>query len=162
MPTSDEVFRRAIDVGEGVSSALGLRRYEVSVLRVFTTGSRPGVGTSTSFTSSVKVGPGATGNPRLQQMSAREVFLSNGTYSDQSYILGPFVDAYSGSCGTGGTDISIFKPIPHLSSSIHQQLYVKVQGPGMLPSGSLFSVERIEQDSSLSYTVHIKHTGERR
>lgn len=157
----DDELKQALDVAEATVSSIGLRPYTVSLVRVYTTGSRPGVGTKNVVSSSLKVGPGYTGNPRLEQVSSREIFLSNGTFTDQHYKLGPLVPLYSGSCGSGGTNSSIFRVDTNASQGVTQQLYLKVEGPNMHASGSFFAIVRNQEDSSLSYYVYAKHTGER-
>lgn len=173
--TGDEL-RRALDIGSATVASLGLRPYEVSIVKVIFSGStfpsysvRPGVDrvSKTITSSSVKVGPGYTSNPGFSQLSAKEIFFSNNRYNDSHYKLGPIVSSYgtastgSFSCSSGGLNSNIFEPTTGLSGSVSQETWIKVEGPGMETSGSFFEIVRRQEDSSLSYTVYLKHTGQR-
>lgn len=155
----DDELRKALDLAQGATSDLGLRPYSISVVRVYTTGSRPGVGSKNTVETPLALSNG--GNHAFRQLSAREIVLSNNLFSDQHYVLGPLVLPFSGTCGEGGTDPILFENDVDATPGTSQQLYFKVTGPGMVTSGSYFKLDRKQMDSSLTYKLYLKHTGER-
>lgn len=154
-----DTLKGILDNAYSVAGSLGLHPYEITVVKVFTTGSRPGVGTRNVVLEPLLLANGQ--NPMFKQVSGREVFLSNNQLTDKSYRIGPLVSSYTGSCGSaGGTDSSELNSDSTLSSTIKQQLYFRVVGAGMAPSGSFFRIKYRQEDSSLSYVIFVEDSGE--
>src|SRR5574343_313390 len=177
MCSIDEEIKRALDVDSATAALIGLRPYSVTVVRAtYVTGStetpwnlRPGKATvkTGSWTETpILIGPGYTGNPAVSQISSKEIFLDDSRYSDAHYKIGPIVEEYGTPgdtvCSSGGTPVGAFMPYSTGSiSGTNECMWVKIEGPGMETSGSYFDIVRRKIDSSVSFSIYVKKTGER-
>ncbi len=156
----DDSIRQSLDAAYAVSGQLGLHPYALTLYKVVTVATsgpsyaaRPGIGTKTVTSASVLIGPSRDQNPAFVEVSGRDVFLSNGRLTDADFKMGPIVRPYSGSCGSGGTDPSIFDPA--LTGSM--QLYLKASRDGQ---DTFFKRVYDRDDSALTYYIYWRANGE--
>ena len=79
-----------IDEIREIPGELGLRLFTVEVFRRDWSGERPGLGTGYDTVTSVLVG---TYNPKVTQVSSRDIIASAGQYQDQDLRIGPITRA---------------------------------------------------------------------
>lgn len=146
---------------------LGLHKYSITAVVITNAGGvRPGVG-GTRVKKSIRItlfdgyesGSSIDGylNPKFEQVSVKDVFLSGGILTDKDYKIGPLVYPYVYGSIVGGTDYSVSNPVYNAANNT--QLYFYVVGPAY-PNGQYF--ERIQsiEDSALSYLLFIRATSQ--
>ena len=145
----------ALDAIRGISGALGMRLFTVSVVQRTWSGSRAGIGNSTDLTSGVKVDLGIY-QTRVRQVSMREIVASGGFYQDQDMLVGPITPPFAGSA-LDNDAITVFDP---LSMSLPTEIFFNIQGPGAPASG--FWYKKISQDVTkvFDYTFTVRRTAE--
>jgi hypothetical protein len=122
-----------LDTVRGVAGILGLRNTAVTVRVVSWTGARQGLGTS-SFVDTKLLVKGQTQNPRVKQLTARDVFASGGVYSTQDVRVGPLTPSFplSAFVAAGGVALGTVNPPPPTAGSVYQEIFWKVEGGGFL------------------------------
>lgn len=145
---------------------LGLHRDSISLVTITNTGVDVfGEGGSKTRTDQrVTVGDGYVStlsfdgyiNPQLEQVSAKDIFLSGGLLTDKDYKLGPIVHAYT-YCGTsGGMNYALFNPDYEDSNDI--QLYFYVVNDSF-PNGTYMKRIWSVEDGGISFKVYIRNIG---
>lgn len=121
----------ALDSVRGVPGELGLRLNSVVVRVKTTTGVRPGIvgGTTTTTDTSLKVG-GGTQNPKVTEVSARDVVASGGLYEAGDYRIGPLTHEWA----NGGTDLDTVNPTT--TTTGREVLYI-LTGPSFPSTGAI-------------------------
>lgn len=112
-----------IDEIREIPGEIGLRLFTVQVFKRVWSGDRPGLGTDTDTITSVLIG---TFNPKVTQVSSRDVIASAGQYQDQDLRIGPITPSK--------VDVPIFDPPVGVQP---MEVFFKLVGPGY-ESGAYF------------------------
>jgi len=139
-----------LDRVRGIPGELGLRQYAVSLAVKTWSGARAGMGTATTTFTPIRCAGGAQ-NPKVRQLTQKDVVASGGVYSDQDFEVGPITPAFAG----GGTAISGFEPAQGSSPT---EIAFKLTGPGLPTGGAYYA--KIGQDvtGNLHYSFILRKT----
>jgi hypothetical protein len=161
-----DALKYSLDVCYEQPARLGLHPYSITAIVITNTGgSRPGVG-GTRVRTDTRIllfdgyenGSSKDGylNPKFEQVTGQDVFLSGNVLTDKDYKVGPLVYPYSYDSINQGTDFRVSNPV---YSSDNTQLYFYVVGPAF-PNGQYFKRFSSKEDSALAYTLFIRLTNE--
>lgn len=138
----------------------GLNPFAVSIIKITWSGDRPGIGIKTKSEVPLTVGGYA---PPCQQVSAKEVILSNERLTDMDMrltLVYPYPPVLNDPCGLvgGGVDPNSF--FTNLTTS-SQQLYFRLVG-GVFPAtvGKIFQMQYLQTDGVITYEVYLRATGQ--
>jgi hypothetical protein len=154
----------ALDAIRAIGGLLGLRVFTVKIRKRVWTGSRPGLGTSTDFDTTLtnQAADGSEQPVRARQLTRREAIASGGKYTDRDLKVGPMTPDYIASIlAAGGWDDNTLDPNP--TSSAVEILWILTtndgESHGLPPTGIV--CEKVGEDgqSSLHYYVFLRATG---
>lgn len=145
-------IRDSLDAIRGIPGEMGLRPHSVTVRVTTWSGARVGLGTATTTSTALYVGAGAQ-NPKVRQLSQRDVIASGGKYTDQDLRVGPVTPSYTG----GGVAHATLDPS---TSSSPTEVRFLVEGPGFPSAGALCERVGDETDSALHYYLILRQTGQ--
>lgn len=147
-------IRASLDKIRGIPAILGLRPYSLSVRIRSWSGERIGLGTATIVDQDLSVADGY--QPRIRQLSQKDILASNGLYSDQDLeiLLTPL---FVSICGIGGYSTDSFDP-PIYPNPI--EILFNIKGNGHPPEGSWYKKISQSTDLALTFTIIIRKTGE--
>lgn len=136
-----------LDAIRGIPGELGLRRFTVTVRVKTTTGVRPGVvgGTTTTVDTVLKVGNG-TQNPKVAEVSVRDVVASGGLYETGDYRIGPLTHEWS----NGGTSLDTTNPA---TTSTGREVFYILEGPGFASGGVI--CKRVSDESLPNFHINV-------
>ena len=126
----------------GIPTDLDMRQHEVMLRIRQWSGERAGLGSKTDTDTTIKVNYGKN-NPRVRQVSSKDVVASNGMLTSSNIKVGPFTPDF---LGGGVTDDAIDPPI----ASDPREILYRITGPGMLTAGSWF--KRVNDNSLPNYS----------
>jgi hypothetical protein len=160
MNTPLDYIRLATDMSLYSPAALGARLFPLSLVTNTWSGSRPGLGTKTQniipVYNQLYTPTGIeTITVRCQQVSTKDITLSQGQLKDITWIIGPIVLTYATSVMNGGYDIKTFQ-----QNSPNQQSYLLITGPGLPTNGQLLKVVYDETDDITFFKLFCSNTGE--
>ena len=128
-----------------IPGALDLRQHTVTVRVRTWTGARPGlIGTSKTDVDTVLTNAGY--NPKVTEVSTRDIVASGGVYQQGDYRIGPLTPSYAG----GG--IALATVDPATTSTAREVLY-KIEGQGLPSGGAWF--KRVEASMLRNFTNSI-------
>lgn len=141
-----------LDSLRAIPGKMGLHPHKVTVrVRTWAGGSRPAEHGST-FTDVDTVLRVGGQNPKVAQVSQKDVIASGGSYTDRRVKVGPLTPPFPG----GGTEYTTLDP-PKVASPV--EVFWKIEGDGYPPGGSWFT--RVsDEDSALHSYVILQATGE--
>ena len=149
-------IRFATDLVLATPNALGLRNFVVTLTSIVEAGaSRPGFGGTKTTTQTVVQNLG-TVNVRLREVSTKDIFMSGGLLQDKDVVIGPIVYPYDTGTVTGGTAFSIWEPPVSADAT---QLFIKITGEGLYPSGSFFKKIHADTSKNITYKIYLRNTG---
>lgn len=97
-------LRKTVDAIRGkVPGNLGLRTFRVDIAKRSYSGARVGIGTPSYTWTRVL---NSDQNPKVEEVSSRDVIASGGLYQAGDYRIGPFTPSYTG----GGNDVTDYVP----------------------------------------------------
>ncbi len=136
-----------VDSIRGIPGELGLRRFAVSVLVRTHSGARPGIsgGTWTDVTTPLKVA-GGTQNPKVTQVTSKDVVASGGLYQVGDFRIGPLTTEWAG----GGTPFATLSPA---TTSTAREVFFVITGPG-LPTGGV-TCQRVSDETMKNFHVNV-------
>jgi hypothetical protein len=153
-------FLPALDQLRGVAGILGYRQIAVTVRVVTWTGNIPGKGTSSFVDTPITVMSGAQ-NPRVTQVTERDVIASGGLYSTQDVKVGPFTPPFGATffIAAGGVSQTTTDPSQTVpASSGFKEIHYALTGKGY-PNKAWF--ERVGSDnvSPTRWIVYLRKSG---
>lgn len=154
MTALSEALKAALDGVRAIPAILGLRPYSISIRVRTWDGERVGLGTKTDTDGYITVGDGY--QPRVRQLSQKDIIASNGLYSDQDLEV-MITPAFVSACGVGGYLVSDFDPVVNSNPT---EIFFNVQGPGMPAQGSWYKKISQSTDLALTNTFIIRKTAE--
>lgn len=137
-----------IDQIRRIPGEMDLRQNEVTVIVRTWSGARVGVGTKTDVSTVLKIA-GDT-NPKVSELSQKDIVASGGELTSQDVKIGPFTPDFVG----GGIDEDVIDPPTGASP---KEVYFKVTGNGM-GSGRYFKRYQDETLKNFSRWVFLKAT----
>lgn len=158
MATTADCIKKALNCALAVPGLLGLRPYQVFAVHVTWSGERPGIGTKTITETELLIGGQ---KPICKQVSASDIFLSNGLLIDKDLKL-KLIDEYQTDDMTspGGIANSLINP-PEDPNGYSLQLYFKVIGGEHPTTGQYYKRIRSEDDCNLTKTIWLRATAEK-
>lgn len=154
-------LKKVLDKCYSVGAKLGLRPFELYLVTITNTGSRPGVGGSRLRTDQrILIGDGYTVqdgyiNPLFLQVTSSDVFFSGGLLTDSDYKL-VLVPVYTTLTGSKGIAESIFNTSVNDNNT---QLYLRAFGPDFPSTGQYFK-RKYSTSTKLTYTSFWSASGE--
>jgi hypothetical protein len=136
----------AVDVLRAIPGLLGLRQFTVTVRARAWSGTRPGDGGTATNTDTVLRVNGQ--NPKVAQVSSRDVVASGGLYTSEDFKIGPLTPSL--------TSITSIDPDPDSSA---REVFFKLEGPGMGSSGRWFRRVSDESAANFSYFIIVRSIG---
>lgn len=125
-----------------VPRSLDLRQHVVTVRVRTWTGTRSSVGTTTDVDTVLTTGDGVS-NPKVKEVSSKDIVASGGLLTDQDVIVGPFTPEFA----AGGIAGSVTEPA---TTTTAREVYFKITGPGMPTNGRWF--KRVTDDTSKNFS----------
>ncbi len=144
----------AIQGIRNIAVDLGVRRYQVWLRLVTTTGSRVGAGTRADETTVDTY----LGKVKLKQPSSKDI-VAGTEMSEGLFELGPFTPEHNGSLGW--TDTKALSPadLSPGQTGTPTSIYYLIKGPGLPTDGILCSRVKDDLSKPFHYTVWVKNTG---
>lgn len=139
----------SLDAIRGITGGLGLHKFTVLRRLIHWDGGAPGLGTKTFTDTPLFVN--GNQNPKVAQVSGKDIILSGGQYTDQDYKIGPFTPTFPG----GGIADATVDPVVVPGDELHFFL----NGPGLSPNGAWFKRIGDVSDSSLHVYLIVRATG---
>ncbi len=154
MSALSEQLKASLDRVRAIPGILGLRPYTVSVRVRTWTGERAGLGTKSDSDTSLTVFDGY--QPRVRQLTEKDVVASGGLYSDQDFEV-MITPAYVGACGIGGYLTTVFDPA---TGSNPMEVFFNIKGPGLPTTGGWYKKFSQDVSSVLTNTFILRKTAE--
>lgn len=144
------LLARVEKIRGSVPGSLDLRTRTVTVRVTTWSGARPGVGTKTDVDTLLRNG---TFNPKVVEVSSKDVVASGGKYQSGDLKIGPLTPEYA----VGGTAGSTIDPLTTTSA---RQVRYLLEGPGF-PDGGVWC-NRVEDDALKNFSTFIvvRRTGQ--
>jgi hypothetical protein len=148
-----------LDEIRGIPGELGLRSRSVTLLVRTWTGAQPGFGTLTDTRTVLTNNsyPGQAQNPRIREISNREIIASGGLYRDRDIKIGPLTPSYVADLmrpAGGVTDANVDPPVTVSPT----ETFWLVAGPTM-PAGGAWCEKIEEEYGAFHYFVVVRATG---
>jgi len=143
-----------LDAGrESLDIDFGLRRYSLALFtREWPVGTIPGAHGVTPAETTMPLVVGASGRPKVMQLSAREIAASGGLYEDRDLRVGPFTPPFDG----GGAEPDWFRPSV---SGDRKEYYVQVSNADTGEENELYKILSVDQSRPLRWMMVIRKTG---
>ena len=161
-PNFTQALLPALDSIRGIAGQLGLRPYTVTIYVDVWSGSRVGLGTKTSSSTTLTNTSGPPSQPvRVAQVSRKEIIASGGLYTDRDFKIGPMTPAYGAFINSfaGGNTGAQLDPPP---TNAQVEVLWNVIGPGLpgegSPPGAMF-FKLGEEATALHFFLYLRQTG---
>jgi hypothetical protein len=134
-----------------LSVEFGVRQYQVWLRTITWTGTRVGLGTSTTTDTYL-------GKPKFRRVSSKDV-IAGSVMSEQLFEIGPFTPSHSGSSSTPDTLAVLPTDLSPDQTGTPTEIYYVVKGPGLPTDGALFERVMDSLERPFRYMVTIKSIG---
>jgi len=145
------LYRPLLSQWRGLVSSAGLRPFTVSVRVTSWTSAIPMVGGGKTYVDTpIREGGG---NPKVRQITQRQIIASGGLYEDRDLRIGPLTPVFAG----GGFDPTILDPVPGTTPA---EIMFLITGPGTSPTGDWYREIARYIAENFSYWFTVRKTGE--
>lgn len=151
-----DCIKKSLECALAAPGLLGLRAYQIYVVRSTWTGSRPGLGTKSIVETELLIGGQ---KPPCKQVSSNDIFLSAGLLTDKDLKL-TLIDEYTTLDGYGGTPKSLINPSEN-EDGYTTQLYFKVLGGEHPTTGQYYKRIKSEDDCNITSVIYLRATAEK-
>ena len=134
-----------------LSVDLGVRQYQVWLRKITWSGSRVGLGTSTTTDSYL-------GRPKFRRVSSKDV-IAGSVMTEQMFEIGPFTPSHSQPASTPDTLAVLPSDLSPVQTGTPTEVYFVVKGPGLPTTGALFERVMDSLERPFRYTVTVKSVG---
>lgn len=151
MPSLRDSLLPTIQKLRNLSVDFGVRQYQVWLRKITWTGTRVGLGTSTTTNTYL-------GRPKFRQIRSRDV-VAGSSANEQVFEIGPFTPKHSEPSTTPDTVSVSPADLSPAQTGTPTEIYYVVKGPGMPTNGALFERVTDSVERPFRYMVTIKAVG---